>query len=149
MPAQWVCKKFDELTLQELYAILQLRIEVFIVEQNCPFQDADNKDMDCYHFMCWNHPVLSAYARLVPAGVAFNEISIGRVVTSPKARQKGLGKELLQKSVSNCYQTFGKQPIRIGAQLYLKKFYESIGFQQDGAVYLEDGIKHIEMILHV
>ena len=149
MPAQWVCKKFDELTLQELYAILQLRIEIFVVEQNCAFQDADNKDMNCYHLMCWESARLTAYARLVPAGVAFAEVSIGRVVTSSQVRRKGLGKELMQRSITNCYALFGKQPLRIGAQLYLKSFYESFGFRTDGSIYLEDGIEHIEMIMHV
>lgn len=147
MPPKWLCKTFDELTPRELYAILQLRIAVFIVEQNCPFQDADNKDPECFHFMCWQSEHLLAYSRLVPAGVAFAEISIGRVVTAQKARATGLGKELMQRSVSNCYKLFGKQTIKIGAQLYLKKFYESIGFVQHSAIYLEDGIEHIEMLL--
>jgi ElaA protein len=148
IPLQWVCKKFDALTLHELYAILQLRIEVFIVEQNCPFQDADSKDMDCYHLMCWEDGMLLAYSRLVPAGISFAEISIGRVVSSVKARGRGLGKELMQRSLSTAFTLFGKQPLRIGAQLYLKRFYESLGFLQDGPVYLEDGIEHIEMLLH-
>lgn len=149
MPSQWICKNFDELTLQELYAILQLRIQVFIVEQQCPFQDADNKDTGCYHLMCWENGTLTAYSRLVPGGIAFAEISIGRVVTSPQARGIGLGKELMQKSVTQCYTLFGKHTIRIGAQLYLKRFYESIGFIEDSAIYLEDGIEHIEMLLRV
>jgi ElaA protein len=149
MHPQWVCKKFDELNLHELYAILRLRIEVFIVEQQCPFQDADNKDPYCYHLMCWKDASLSAYSRLVPARVSFDEISIGRVVTSPAARNKGLGKELMQRSINGCYELFGKETIRIGAQFYLKRFYESVGFVQCSPVYSEDDIDHIEMMLEV
>ncbi|MEJ7737289.1 MAG: GNAT family N-acetyltransferase [Chitinophagaceae bacterium] len=147
MPVQWLCKKFDELTLHELYAILQLRSEVFVVEQNCPFLDADGKDHYCFHLMGWEDGLLAAYSRLVPASVTFAEVSIGRVVTSPKARSKGFGKYLMQYSITVCYRLFGRTPIRIGAQLYLKKFYESSGFHQAGPVYPEDGIDHIEMVL--
>ena len=137
----------EKLTLEELYAILQLRIEVFIVEQNCPFQDADNKDNKAHHLMVWKQDTLIAYTRLLPGGVSYKEPSIGRVVTSPKARGEGLGNELMQRSINECHSLFGKTDIRIGAQLYLKKFYESHGFRQAGPVYDEDGIDHIEMIL--
>ncbi len=94
MQITWKCIKFENLTLHQLYAILQLRIEVFIVEQSCPFQDADNKDGVGYHLMGWNKDLLAAYSRLLPAGVSYTEVSIGRVVTSPRARGEGLGKEL-------------------------------------------------------
>jgi ElaA protein len=146
MPVSWNCLKFEQLTLEQLYAILQLRIEVFIVEQNCPFQDADNKDNKGYHLMAWKHNLLIAYTRLLPAGISYKEPSIGRVVTSPKVRGNGIGNELMQRSIEGCYSLFGKTDIRIGAQLYLKKFYESHGFRQAGAIYDEDGIDHIEMI---
>lgn len=149
MPVQWVYKYFDDLTLHELYAILRLRTEVFIVEQNCAFLDADNKDQFSHHVMGWENDLLAAYARLLPESTAFNEASIGRVITSSQMRYKGLGKELMSQSIHRCMALFGKKPIRIGAQLYLKKFYESFGFRQDGDVYVEDGIDHIEMILHV
>ena len=147
MQITWTCVKFDELTLRQLYAIFQLRIEVFIVEQNCPFQDADNKDSEGYHLMGWQGDLLAAYTRLLPAGISYAEPSIGRVVTSPKARGGGIGKELMQRSIEECYHLFGKTPIRIGAQLYLKRFYESYGFYQDSDIYDEDGIDHIEMVL--
>ncbi|MER3498935.1 MAG: GNAT family N-acetyltransferase [Chitinophagaceae bacterium] len=143
---QWICKKFDELTPHELYSILQLRNEVFVVEQNCVFQDADNKDQSCYHLMGWQAKDLAAYTRLVPPQIAYQYPSIGRVVTSPKYRRTGIGKLLMQKAIEELDKLFGKQPIKIGAQLYLKKFYESLGFQQSSDIYLEDGIKHIEMI---
>lgn len=143
----WVVKKFDELTPHELYAILQLRNEVFVVEQNCVFQDADNKDQSSYHLMGWQNEKLVAYTRLVPPGVAYDKVSIGRVITSPSVRGTGVGKELMNVSIEKAKQLFGNDPILIGAQLYLKKFYESLGFRQSSAIYLEDGIEHIEMIL--
>lgn len=145
----WKCIFFDDLKSAELYAILQLRNEVFVVEQNCVFQDADNKDQYCWHLCGWNGNKLVAYTRLVPPGVAYKEPSIGRVVTSPACRNTGAGKVLMQRSIEKCYELFGKQSIKIGAQLYLKKFYESFGFVQTSEVYLEDDIEHIEMILMI
>jgi ElaA protein len=142
----WICKKFDELTPTELYAILQLRNEVFVVEQNCVFQDADGKDEYCYHLMCWDEKKLVAYTRLVPPGISYVESSIGRVVNSPSIRGKGLGKDLMLRSIQLTNSLFNADnQIKIGAQLYLKRFYESVGFVQSGDVYLEDGISHIEM----
>ena len=144
----WIIKTFQELTPQELYNILQLRTEVFVVEQNCVFQDMDNKDSKCYHLMCLENEKLVAYTRLVPAGVSFEEVSIGRVVSSPSVRGRGFGKMLMEKSIEESDRLFGKQSIRIGAQFYLLDFYKSFGFLPDGEIYLEDDIEHIEMILH-
>jgi ElaA protein len=146
MLVQWVLKKFEELSPYELYAILQLRNEVFVVEQNCVFQDADDKDQNSYHLMGFNDKKLVAYTRLVPAGEMYEQPSIGRVVTSPSVRANGFGKELMTESIAAVQRLFGKQPIKIGAQLYLKKFYNSLGFEQVSDVYLEDGIEHIYMI---
>ncbi len=147
MTIHWTYKKFADLRPDELYAIMRLRIEVFIIEQNCIFQDADNKDQKAVHFMGWHNEQLVAYTRLFDAGACYEEASIGRVVTSHIARGSGIGKELMKESISLLYTLFGKQPIRIGAQLYLKRFYESLGFQQTSDVYLEDDIEHIEMLL--
>jgi ElaA protein len=146
MQIQWLLKKFEELTPYQLYAILQLRNEVFVVEQNCVFQDADDKDQGSFHFMGFHNNKLVAYTRLVPPGISYEQSSIGRVVTSPSIRRSGGGKELMQQSINAMYNLFGKQPIKIGAQLYLKKFYESFGFKQTGDVYDEDGIDHIYML---
>lgn len=146
MQIQWLLKKFEALSPYELYAILQLRNEVFVVEQNCVFQDADDKDQNSYHLMGFNNDKLVAYTRLVPPGESYKEVSIGRVVTSPSVRGSGTGKELMEQSIDAVYKIFGVQPIKIGAQLYLKKFYESFGFEQISDVYLEDGIEHIYMI---
>lgn len=142
---KWILKKFDELTPGELYAILRLRSEVFVVEQNCVFQDMDNKDQLCYHFMAWQNKMLAGYTRLVPPGVAYALPSIGRVVISPASRSTGMGKLVMEKSMEELFRLFGKTPVRIGAQLYLKGFYESFGFLQTGDIYDEDGIDHIEM----
>jgi ElaA protein len=143
---RWVLKKFDDLLPNELYAILQLRNEVFVVEQDCVYQDADNKDQVCYHYMGWVSDRLAAYTRIVPPGVAYTEPSIGRVVTSSFARRNGLGKELMEKTIEQVYKLYGNTPIKIGAQFYLLTFYLSLGFSQTSDIYLEDGIEHIEMV---
>jgi ElaA protein len=143
----WTCKPFTELTPDELYAILRLRSEVFVVEQNCVFLDMDNKDQKCHHLMGWRDKELLGYSRIIRAGISYVESSIGRVVTSPAARRLGVGRALLQTSIDTLYRLYGKQPIRIGAQCYLLKFYEAFGFVQKGEIYLEDGIEHIEMLL--
>ena len=142
----WVIKKFEELTPSELYAIMQLRNEVFVVEQNCVYQDADNKDALSFHLMGWSEKNLYAYTRIIPPGIAFTEASIGRVVTSPSIRRTGIGVELMRVSISKTKELFSNFPIRIGAQLYLQKFYTSLGFQKDSDTYLEDNIPHIEMV---
>ncbi|MGN6291576.1 MAG: GNAT family N-acetyltransferase [Chitinophagaceae bacterium] len=142
----WVLKKFEELTAPELYAMLRLRTEVFVVEQNCVFQDMDNKDQHCYHLLGWKGDLLAAYTRIVPVGISYADApSIGRVVTSPQARGGGLGRLLMEKSIHELFGLYGVSPIKIGAQLYLKKFYESLGFEQSSDIYDEDGIDHIEM----
>ncbi len=146
MAIDWSLKKFDDLTPLELYKIIQLRNEVFVVEQNCPYQDADNKDLSSYHFMGWSNDKLLAYTRILPPGLSYKETSIGRVVNSPAARGSGIGRELMMQSIEQVKKLFGEGPIKIGAQLYLQKFYTSIGFQQTSDVYLEDNIEHIEMV---
>jgi ElaA protein len=150
----WILKKFEDLTPFELYAILQLRNEVFAVEQNCVYPDMDNKDQLSFHLMGWTKSLLpgqpeklTAYTRIIPPVIAYEETSIGRVVTAAATRGAGAGRELMERSIQAAYELFGKVPIRIGAQLYLKSFYTSLGFTQTSAVYLEDGIEHIEMVL--
>ena len=144
---RWVLKKFQELTPDELYALLRLRAEVFVVEQTCAFQDLDNIDQPSYHLLGFLQDELVAYTRLVPPGISYTAASIGRVVTSPAHRKKGFGKLLMQESIKVCDQLFGKNTIMIGAQCYLIEFYSSLGFVPSGEVYLEDGIEHIEMTL--
>lgn len=142
----WSCKPFKDLTNEELYEIFHLRIEVFVVEQNCPYQDADGKDLKSLHVQGRKEGELIAYSRIVLPGVSYKEISIGRVITSPKARRTGAGIELMNKTMEHIRKEFGKVPIRIGAQLYLQDFYESFGFIRDGSEYLEDGIPHVIML---
>jgi ElaA protein len=142
----WQCKHFSELTVEELYKILQLRNEVFVVEQNCPYQDCDGKDFKSYHLTAWEEHKLMAYTRILPPGISYpNAASIGRVVTSPSARKQKIGKQLMNNSLENLYYLFGKVSVIIGAQLYLKRFYESFLFTQASDIYLEDGIEHITM----
>ncbi len=148
MQLNWILKKFDELTPAELYSIMQLRNEVFVVEQNCVYQDADDKDQASLHFCGWDHEKLVAYTRIIPPGISYHEASIGRVVTSPAYRKTGAGRQLMLESISRTFDQFNCTTIKIGAQLYLKKFYQSLGFIQSSEQYLEDGIPHIEMILH-
>lgn len=146
MQLHWILKKFGDLSPYQLYAALQLRNAVFVVEQTCVFQDADDKDQDSYHLLGFSDNKLVAYTRLVPPGVIYKEASIGRVITAQAVRRSGAGKELMKQSIDNCQQLFGEGAIKIGAQLYLKKFYESFGFVQISDVYLEDGIEHIYML---
>lgn len=142
------CVHFSRLTLTELYQIMALRQEVFIVEQNCPYLDADGKDLACWHLMGFDgQEQIVAYTRLLPKGISYEEYpSIGRVVTSPQVRLTGVGKELMQASLDWMSRLFGNGPIKIGAQKYLERFYNTFGFRQSGEEYLEDGIPHIPMI---
>lgn len=147
MNIYWELEKFEELSPHKLYQILQLRNEVFVVEQHCVYQDADDKDQLSYHFTGYNDVgKLVAYSRIIPPGVSYTEPSIGRVVTSPTKRGNGLGKELMELSIQQVIYLYGPVAIKIGAQLYLKSFYTSFGFQQMSGIYLEDGIEHIEML---
>lgn len=141
-----LCKPFDSLTLKELYAILRLRSEVFVLEQQCVFLDADEKDFKCQHLMLYTGQQLVAYARIVPPGLSYAEPAIGRVVSSPAMRGKNFGKILMRLAISNCERLHGLRDIRIGAQSYLQPFYESFGFVKQGEPYLEDDIPHIEMV---
>lgn len=147
MTLTWTTKPYNALTVPELYALLQLRSEVFVVEQTCAFQDIDGQDQLAHHLLGYTETgELAAYARLFDTGISYPEVSIGRVVVSPGLRRFGLGRELLRQAIAQCAALFGPQPIQIGAQLYLQKFYESFGFRQHGAGYLEDGIPHIHML---
>jgi ElaA protein len=146
MAINWNSKNFDQLNPYELYDLLRLRSEVFVVEQNCVFLDMDNLDQHCIHLLGYDGSKLMAYTRIVPPGLIYKEASIGRVVTSSSVRYTGAGKKLMEQSIITLYKLFGSIPIKIGAQLYLKKFYESFGFVQMNEVYLEDGIEHIHML---
>lgn len=144
----WNLVPFSELTVQELYDLLALRQLVFCVEQKCPYLDCDGKDQESLHLLGSEASGrLVAYARLVPAGVTFDEPSIGRVVNHPDVRRSGVGKELMREAVVRVLTAFGARPVRIGAQLYLKRFYEELGFAVASPTYDEDGIPHVQMLL--
>jgi len=141
----WTIKRFDELTLDELYAILQLRNEVFVVEQNCVYNDTDGKDQLAWHLIATGDKKLVAYTRILPPGISYSDPAIGRVVTSFSNRRSGLGRELMKRSIEACEKLFGKISITLSAQVYLQSFYESLGFIVVGEEYLDDGIPHIKM----
>ena len=151
---EFTYKPFAELTVYELYDIMALRQEVFVIEQNCPYLDADGKDLKGWHLMGRHifdentEGVLVVYTRLLPKGVSYDDYaSIGRVVSSASVRGSGAGKILMQKSIAMMEQLFPNDPVKIGAQTYLLKFYESLGFESTGEEYLEDDIPHTTMIL--
>lgn len=144
------CLHFHELSLEELYQIMALRQEVFIVEQDCPYLDADGKDQGSWHMMGFDdQSQLIAYTRLVPKGISYNDYpSIGRVVTAKSARGTGAGKKIMTHSIDWLQKKIGQEPIKISAQCYLLKFYNALGFNAIGEEYLEDNIPHIAMILN-
>lgn len=143
----WRCLPFDALHARTLYRLLQLRTEVFVMEQACAFQDMDGADPACFHLLGeGGSEALLAYARLVPAGLKFPEVSIGRVISAQAARGTGIGHVLMREAVRAAHGLWGVQPIRIGAQARLQAFYRQHGFEPASAVYLEDGIDHIEML---
>lgn len=140
-----VIKKYEELTADELYEILKARINVFVVEQSCPYPDLDDKDKGAYHVWLKENGTIKAYLRVLDAGVSYREASIGRVLTTE--RKKGYGDLIFSKGIEIARERFNADRIKIGAQLYAKGFYERFGFRQVSDKYLEDGIYHIEMIL--
>jgi len=142
---EWLLKKFEELTTAELYAILELRNKVFIVEQNCVYLDPDGKDQSAWHLMGMEEDKLIAYTRILAPGIVYPDPAIGRVVSSPSKRRSGLGKELMERSIEHCKMLFGNTSITLSAQVYLKNFYESLGFIPIGDEYLDDEIPHIKM----
>jgi len=148
MPLRFQHYSFAELDTSLLYDIMVLRQDVFIVEQNCPYLDADGKDQESYHLVGINESdEVLAYTRLLPQGVSYdNYCSIGRVVTSSKVRGQGAGKDIMIKSIELCKTLFPKQKIKISAQTYLDRFYTELGFQSTGESYLEDDIPHQAMI---
>lgn len=143
----WRVARFDELCLDRLYAILAARVAVFVVEQDCPYQDLDGLDRCGLHLAAWSDDGVMAYARVLPPGERFAEPSIGRVLTVQSARGKGLGRELMRRSIDVAHAHYPCRGLRISAQRYLERFYAELGFKTASESYLEDGIPHVEMIL--
>jgi ElaA protein len=143
----WCFRSWAELGTGELYEILTVRARVFIVEQNCPYLDLDGYDRSSWHL--WTAGAggaVLAYLRVLPPGLKYEEPSLGRVVTAPEARRSGLGRQLIAEGLRRCDALFGPRPNRIGAQLYLERFYGEFGFVRASDEYDEDGIPHIEMV---
>lgn len=143
---KWEYKHFAQLSTHELYCILELRNKVFVVEQNCVYNDTDEKDLECWHLCGWQNNVLVTYARIIAPGISFEEASIGRVITHPDYRRFGFGKELMSIAIEKTKTQFEVSAIKIGGQCYLEKFYNNLGFFKCSDEYLEDGIPHIEML---
>lgn len=145
----WTTKAFKDLTVDEYFGLLHLRTAVFVVEQNCPYQEVDEKDRQAYHLVGRNkNNEVIAVTRILPKGVSYDEISIGRVALKKEFRGKGIADVLMLKTLQFIEEKLGKQPIRISAQTYLLSYYNKHGFRQVGEEYLEDDIPHIEMLKH-
>jgi len=145
MTIEWKIKSFEALSVYELYDLLRLRSEIFVVEQNCVYLDLDGKDKVALHLFGEFEGKIVAHARLFKAGISFENASIGRVTVAADYRDRKWGHDLMREAIAGILLHFGESQITIGAQLYLKKFYESHGFMQTSEMYLEDDIPHIEM----
>lgn len=145
----WQMKKFDELTAEEIYEILKLRTEVFIVEQECAYQDCDGRDKNAYHLFYTQDGKIVSYLRILEKGICYDEIAIGRVLVDKKYRGNGLARESMVRAIDFIENHLKEKTIRISAQKYLINFYKSLGFKEVSDVYLEDNIPHIEMLYKV
>ena len=143
---EWYLKKFNQLTLNELYGILKLRSEVFVVEQDCVYQDLDDKDQLSYHLFLKNDDEIIAVSRIIPENVSYEEMSIGRVVVKENFRSRGLSKIMMKKAIDFIVDDLGKSEIRLSGQAYLVDFYENLGFKKVSGVYMEDNIEHFEFL---
>ena len=143
----WHFSSWDAITKDQFYALAALRIAVFVIEQNCPYQDFDGKDRKSHHLWCTDEAgTVHAVLRVVQHGVSYAEVSIGRVATSEVSRGTGLGRMLMQRGMQSVFDVYGHVPVRISAQAYLTNFYTSLGFKSVSEPYLEDDIPHIEML---
>ncbi len=142
-----VVKTFGELQVEELYKLLQLRSDIFVVEQDCIFLDPDDRDQEALHVLGWEGSELVGYARIFGPGDYFEQASIGRVAVKKTFRGRGLGIQLMQASINAVKERFGREEITLSAQKYLEQFYRDLGFKRDGEDYMEDGIPHVRMVL--
>jgi len=142
----WSLERFEALTNDALYALLEARVAVFVVEQNCPYQELDGLDREALHLAAWQDDRLAACARILPPGVRFDQPSIGRVLTVGEWRGIGLGRVLMQRALAICESSWPGLPVRVSAQQHLEAFYASLGFAACSPPYDEDGIRHIDML---
>ncbi len=151
MEIEWKISPFAGLSTGELYAILKLRQQVFVVEQRCAYQDCDDRDRHAHHLTGWCNmgkgPEPIAYLRIIPPPKEHHPLLIGRVVTHPKVRGKGLGKDIMTRCLHTVKRWYPDSPVKISAQSYLTNFYENFGFRISSGGYVEDGIPHVEMTL--
>ncbi|WP_407411720.1 GNAT family N-acetyltransferase [Methanobrevibacter sp.] len=145
----WFLKEFDELSLDELYEILKLRAEVFVVEQDCAYNDLDDKDQMALHLFLKDGGEIIAVSRILPENVAFEDMAIGRVIVKKEYRGHGIAKKIMQKAIDYIIKDLKKDKIRLSGQAYLVRFYEDLGFKKVSDVYLEDGIDHFEFSYEV
>ena len=145
----WFLKEFDELSLDELYEILKLRAEVFVVEQDCVYNDLDDRDQMALHLFLKDGDEIIAVSRILPENVAFEDMAIGRVIVKKEYRGHGIAKKIMQKAVDYIIKDLKKDKIRLSGQAYLVRFYEDLGFKKVSDVYLEDGIDHFEFLYEV
>jgi ElaA protein len=143
---RWQWTRLEQLSALELYRILRIRSEIFVVEQTCIYQDMDGLDVAAEHLIAWSDTEVAAYLRVLAPGTRFAERSIGRVITAPAHRGTGIGRTLMTRALDHLDTTYPHEPIRISAQSHLARFYGSLGFSVDSAEYLEDGIPHMEML---
>lgn len=143
---EWLVKKYEELTKDELYNIIKERVDVFVVEQQCPYPEIDGRDKESYHFFALDKDNIIVYLRILEPGISFKEASIGRVLVNKIYRRQGIGKEIIKRAIDFITNKLGYNIIRISAQEYLLDFYTELGFSKVSDVYLEDGIPHIEMV---
>lgn len=141
---EFVIKQFNELTLDELYKILKVRTSIFVVEQNCPYQELDDLDQSSYHIYLEEDNQIIAYARVISKDNPFHEVSIGRVLVTK--RRHGYGTKVVQKAIEVATEKYHVEKIVVEAQTYVKKMYENVGFKQISMPFLEDGIEHIKMV---
>lgn len=147
MTVEWVCKHHSDLGKEQLYALLKLRSDVFVVEQKCAYPDLDGQDLegDTYHLMGWEDDQLMAYLRLLDPESQGGDVVIGRVITAPRGRGKGLGHEMMEQALKQAEKHWPQVPIYLSAQAHLQGYYGKYGFVVAGEEYLEDDIPHIGM----
>ncbi len=145
---EWKCKRFEQLDTDQLYELIKFRVDIFVVEQRCPYPELDEKDRvaDTHHLIAYQNRKIIAYARLLPPGASYSGSSIGRFAVDGTLRRQGIGSALMNKCLEQMAILWPDHDIKVSAQAHLKIFYESFGFTQTSKSYLEDGIPHIEML---
>lgn len=146
---EWTIKKFNELKVDEMYDICRERVNVFVVEQQCPYPELDGLDKQAWHLCLRTADDIAAYLRILPKGTAYKELSLGRIIVNRKYRKQGWGKELVKRGLQFVIEELSEDVVRIQAQAHLQKFYSGFGFKQISEIYLEDGIPHLDMLLQV